>query len=1292
MEKRIFSKSAYFYLAWIYSIIALVRYCIISLNYPTLSWILKAIIISITLLFTSHLSGYCVDKAPVIIRPKVLSSNGEWIFKPREVLTNKRNTIAKRKLIYSVVNKDDQNISTEPDFGTHTDKLIDQEYGKSYFITSEAIKTPGLSYGIVIEDKELSIPVFLNKIIATVNYGEVYHSLIKVQSTGNQIPKISLTKKPGWMSLRSEAEVQTFAGSGRTGSTNGPALSASFRAPYALASDTRGNIYIADQLGQNIRKISISGEVSLLAGGNESGYQNGMGNAARFSSPSGIAIDASGNVYVSDQNNHCIRKITPSGLVSTLAGNGSPGYTDGASDIARFKYPAGLAVDPKGNVYVADRGNNTVRMISPNGTVSTLAGTRATGFADGPAASAVFNAPTGLAIGSSGDVFIADQVNNRIRKIDIYGQVSTIAGSGTFIYADGEGKLAGFRYPTGIIVGNDGSLFITDQLNHNIRRISKDGMVSTVAGAEPGFSEGTGSSAKFRNPSGICTVPSGELYIADFYNYRIRKINNDPVLFGTPAKSDVGSNELVLTATNEAGTATQTINLLVLDVFPPQLNSFSPANGAISVSRSPDLMLTFDEEVFLSDTGSVTIVKDSEVLKKLDLKVPDQRAKLVLSSDRKSLHIEDVNNLPANSTIRILFSKGLICDFFKNEFNGLAKWSFKTKNMENQLVNLQSFPEKVYGDTSFIVGPELSSAGLPMLYLSDDPSVLNINGNIASIIKAGSTKLTAIQKGNSDFQPLEIKRDIIVKTRPISVQPLQGQGKKYVEPDFEIGFQIKSGTLLNGDQFTGKLSREKGDTVGVYPINAGTLALNPNYSLIILPGEFSISKAALRIIADDKIKVIGKPDPEYTVSYIGFVNGDGIESLTSKPRIISSVGTDSLPGSYKLIVDAASAKNYDITFQEGTLKIIYPEVSDFYLEAVNLFENRPSSTLAGILKTTELAKLSYSLVRGEGDSDNDLFKIENSRIMTTAFLDYESKKKYFIRVRATSLYGDYKDKELEIAITDINEMPQMDDIPDKQFCMTGTIDLKGISGGAESEQEVKISIKSPDIDMFSILNVSEVISGKAKITYSISKSTTRKARLEIMLKDDGGVKNGGTDSVVYHYTLSFPEPPTLSLTSDKGLSITKGEAILLTANGNGTYSWSDDKGVINTHNSPFLRINPTQSTVYKVRMTSESGCVIEKSISILVKENQEVACYNVITPNEDGKNDFFTVKNIDLYPQNDLKVFDKSGTIVYAQKNYRNEWKGDRNGMALPTGTYYYLFELGPGQEKFKGFVLILND
>lgn len=1303
MKTRKFLKSEYFHLNRIYDIGCRLFFLSVSTILQNriltpkglIQWrAIAGFMITINLLLFTLTPGYCAGKAPVIICPKILTSGTDWISVQGEILVDDENSITEKGFIYSTGQGDDQQISAGSGFGIFAIKLTNLKSDKTYFITPYAVHKEGLTYGPTIEGKAGSkAPIFISKFPSTVNYDEFYQSVIKVQSPDNLETKVIAKKKPEWLTLRSEAEVQTLAGSGSSGSVNGPALSASFRTPYALASDTSGNIYIADQLAQNIRKINTSGEVSLLAGGNKSGFQDGIADEARFNSPSGIAIDPSGNVYISDQNNHSIRKISPLGIVSTFAGNGTPGYADGTGEVARFKYPAGLAVDASGNVYVADRGNNLIRVINANGKVSTLAGNRATGFADGAVLSAMFNAPTGIAISSSGDLFIADQVNNRIRKIDPAGQVSTIAGSGTFTYLDARGTLAGFRYPTGITLGSDGSLYVTDQLNHNVRRISKDGLVSTVAGTGSGFSEGSGSSAKFRNPSGICIAPSGELYIADFYNYRIRKIINDPVLFGTPAKSDVGSYEVVLAATNESATAIQSFTLVVQDLLPPQVNSFSPANGATSVSRSPDLMLTFDEEIFLSDTGSVTVYNGSEVLKKLDLQIPDQRAKFVLSSDHKSLQIGDVKDLPSNSAIRILFSKGLISDSLKNEFNGLSNWHFTTQKAETQKLEIQALAEKIYGDSAFSIGPELSSAGLPIIYVPDDPAIITISGNVARILKSGRTGFTAIQNGDANFLPLELKGEVLVKARPIIIQPVQGQSKKYGQTDFDISFNIKSGTIVNEDQFKGKLSREIGESVGVYPILAGNLALSPDYNLTILPGNISIEKAALKIIADDKTKIIGTPDPEFTVSYVGFVNGDGIECLTDIPQVISSVPSNTVPGNYKLIVSAATAKNYDITFQDGKLNVILQEVLDFFLETDILFENQPLNSLAAVLITAVAdVKMNYTMAIGDGDTDNSLFQIKGNKILTRTLIDYETTRECTLRIRATGNYGEFREKIIRIAIADINEMPKMDAVSDQKSCMTGQIVLNGISGGPEANQWLSVVVKSPDLKLFSILKVSDVINGKAIITYSVAKSSTRSARLEIMLKDDGGIKNGGVDSAVYRCTLSFQEPAALSITSNRGTTILKGETILLSANGNGSYIWSDDKGILAGQNSSFLRVNPLQSTVYKARMTSESGCVTEEEISILVSENTESAFYNVITPNDDGKNDFFTAKDIDLFPQNNLKVFDRSGTMVYAKKNYWNEWKGDRNGIPLPNGTYYYILEYGQGKERVKGYVLILND
>ena len=319
--------------------------------------------------------------------------------------------------------------------------------------------------------------------------------------------------------------VSTLAGSGTAGYTDGTGTAAQFNFPSGVAVDSSGNVYVADTSNHRIRKITSAGVVSTMAGSGTAGYTDGTGAAAQFNTPFGVAIDSLGNVYVADRDSQRIRKITSAGVVSTMAGSGTAGYTDGTGTAAQFNFPNGVAVDSLGNVYVADFFNHRIRKISPPGVVSTLAGNEFAGYADGTGAAAQFNFPIGVAVDSSGNVYVADRDNNRIRKITPTGVVSTLAGTGAYGFANGPGLSAQFRYPSGVAVDSSGNVYVADIDNNQIRRIMPTGVVSTLAGSgTAGFSNGTETAAQFDQPFGVAIDSLGNVYVADFANNRIRKI------------------------------------------------------------------------------------------------------------------------------------------------------------------------------------------------------------------------------------------------------------------------------------------------------------------------------------------------------------------------------------------------------------------------------------------------------------------------------------------------------------------------------------------------------------------------------------------------------------------------------------------------------------------------------------------------------------------------------------------------------------------------------------------------
>jgi sugar lactone lactonase YvrE len=323
-------------------------------------------------------------------------------------------------------------------------------------------------------------------------------------------------KDPG---LAVTATVTTLAGSGSSGSAEGSGTAASFYWPQGIAVDTTGCVYVADTRNNKIRKVSTSSITSTFAGSGYSTSTDGKGAGASFDWPYGIAVDASGYTYVADNGSNKIRKVSPSGDVSTLAA------TESSGSAVNLYSPEGIAVDASGYIYVAETLNNKIRKISPAGVVSTLAGSGSSGWADGSGAEASFNRPSGIAVDASGYVYVADSYNFRIRKISPEGVVSTLAGSGSYGTADGSGTAASFDYPNGVAVDASGYVYVADAGNNKIRKVSPSGVVITLAGTgDEGSVDGSGTSASFYCPTGLAIDTSGSVYVVDTLNNKIRKI------------------------------------------------------------------------------------------------------------------------------------------------------------------------------------------------------------------------------------------------------------------------------------------------------------------------------------------------------------------------------------------------------------------------------------------------------------------------------------------------------------------------------------------------------------------------------------------------------------------------------------------------------------------------------------------------------------------------------------------------------------------------------------------------
>ncbi len=328
--------------------------------------------------------------------------------------------------------------------------------------------------------------------------------------------------------------ITTVAGNGINGycCDGSAATAAELNNPAGVAVDAVGNIYIADYYNNIIRKITPSGIIITIAGNGTAGFggDGGSATAAELRTPSGVTMDAIGNIYISDYSNNIIRRVTPAGIISTIAGNGTPGFSGdgGNATNAELDGPYGVVVDAIGNIYFTEDFNGIIRKVTPVGIISTIA--------------AGLSYPKGIALDATGNIYIADDGNNRIRKVTLAGIISTLAGNGIsgFSGDGGNATNAELNSPRGVVVDAIGNIYISDDGNHRIRTVTPAGIISTLAGnGSAGFSGdgGNATMAELYNPRGVAVDATGNIYIADWDNNRIRKVTPGSLSVATLAPS-----------------------------------------------------------------------------------------------------------------------------------------------------------------------------------------------------------------------------------------------------------------------------------------------------------------------------------------------------------------------------------------------------------------------------------------------------------------------------------------------------------------------------------------------------------------------------------------------------------------------------------------------------------------------------------------------------------------------------------------------------------------------------------
>lgn len=495
--------------------------------------------------------------------------------------------------------------------------------------------------------------------------------------------------------------ITTVVGNGTQGSSGdgGQATSAELNGPSSLVFDNASNMYISLVYGNTVRKVTPSGIISTIAGTGLTGFagDGGLATKASLSAPTGIAVDDSGNVYIADNQNNRIRKVSAStGNITTIAGKGKAGFTGdgGPADSAELNEPYDIAIDNSGNIYFSDYGNFRIRKIS-GGTISTVAGTSTSGFSGdgGPASLAQLAGPEGIAVDDSGNVYVADLSNQRIRKIDITsGKITTVAGDGVGAFA-GDGGLATtaeINKPTGVAIDSAGDIFICDQGNQRIRKVT-GGIINTIGGnGSRGYTGdgGPATLAELNNPNNVAVDTGGNIYVADLYNNVIRQI--------TACKSSVTINPTTPTICGGQG--------VVLVASGGTNYSWSPSTGLSattgdSVIANPSVTVTYT----ITSSGSGCGTTGTDVVTVLP--APNQPTITVSETGDSLISSATTGNqwyfndtLLTDSTRQVLVIKGLPKGWYfvqvTNPANGCNSRSDSTTGIYDitLLNNLKVFP------------------------------------------------------------------------------------------------------------------------------------------------------------------------------------------------------------------------------------------------------------------------------------------------------------------------------------------------------------------------------------------------------------------------------------------------------------------------------------------------------------------------------------------------------------------------------------------------------------------------